>query len=143
MKPLVLNLGRCLHLLGRHAVENCGAWGDALVEARLAGESMRLAYVHRMGGGERAEEITGGRELQEAVSRHTILVEAASTVGPSLAIATRLIATDLFQAFGCPEVRQVDGAGALRARYLGGDGELRAWAQRHGIAVTYDTLPGE
>jgi hypothetical protein len=140
---LVLNLGRCLHLLGRHAVENCGAWGDALVGVRLVGHAMRLAHLQRTGGPERAAEIAGGRELQEAVSRHTLVVEAASTLGPALSAATRLVATDLFHAFGSAEVRQIDGAGTLRARYLGGDGELRAWAEQHGITVSDETVAGE
>ncbi len=141
-ESLLWTLGRCLHLLGSHAVEQCGAWGDALVEARLVGRAMRLAYVQRIGGFSVVEEIDPGRELEEALSRHTLVVEAASTVGPDLAVATRVIATDLFHAFGSPEVRQIDSAGALRAGYLGGDGELRAWAEQNGIAVSDETVPG-
>lgn len=106
-EELLWKLGRCLHLLGLHAVENCGAWGDAVVEARLVGDSMRLAYLHRMVGFPHAEEISGGRELDEAVSRHTIVVEAAATIGPAFAASVRLIATDLFHAFGSKEVRQI------------------------------------
>jgi hypothetical protein len=142
-EQLVWKLGRCLHLLGRHAVENCGAWGDALVEARLVGQAMRLAYLHRMGGFEHPEQIAGGREIQKASSRHTIVAEATCIVGPDLAVATRLIATDLFHAFGSPEVRQIAADGTLRASYLGGDGELRAWAEQHGIAVSDETVAGE
>jgi len=66
-----------------------------------------------------------------------------ATVGSALSAATRLVATDLFHAFGSPEVRQIAGDGALRARYLGGDGELRAWAEQHGIAVSDETVAGE
>lgn len=142
-EQLVWKLGRCLHLLGRHAVENCGAWGDALVEPRLVGPAMRLAYLHRMGGFEHTEQIAGGRELEKAVSRHSVVAEAACIVGPDLAAATRLIATDLFHAFGSPEVRQIAADGTLRARYLGGDGELRAWAEQHGIPVSDETVAGE
>jgi len=56
-EALVWDLGRCLHLLGRHAAENCGAWGDALLDARVVGQNMRLAHLHRMGGFGHAEEI--------------------------------------------------------------------------------------
>ena len=89
-----------------------------------------------------SEEIERGHVLPEAVSTHTITVEAASTVGPDLARATRLIATDLFHAFGSAEVRQIAADGGLRTRYLGGDGELRAWAQGHGIDVSDETVTG-
>jgi hypothetical protein len=142
-EQLLWKLGRCLHVLGRHAVENCGAWGDALVEARLVGHSMRLAYLHRMGAFAHAEEVSGGRELDEAVSRHTIVVEAAATMGPALTASVRLMATDLFHAFGSKEVRQIAPDGALRARYLGEERELRAWAESHGIDVSDETVAGE
>jgi hypothetical protein len=142
-EALLCELGRCLHLLGRHAAENCGAWGDALVEARLMGTGMRLAYLMWMGGFGHPEEIAGGRELNEANSRHTLVVEALATVGPALATATRLVATDLFHAFGSPEVRQITPDGALRSGYLGGDAELRPWAEQRGIEVSDETVPGE
>jgi hypothetical protein len=142
-ESLLWELGRCLHLLGRHAAENCGAWGDALVEARLIGSAMHLAYLHRMAGFEHAEEIAGGRELNGAASRHTFVVEAVATVGPDLSATTRLVATDLFHAFGSPEVRQITNDGALRSRYLGGNAELRAWAEQRGIELTDETVAGE
>jgi hypothetical protein len=86
--------------------------------------------------------IERGEELREAPSSHTITVEAASAVGPDLARATRLVATDMFHAFGSAEVRQIAADGTLRTRYLGGDGELRAWAQRHGIDVGDEAVTG-
>jgi hypothetical protein len=146
-EALVWELGRCLHLLGRHAVENAGAWGDAVVEARLVGRAMKLAYRQLVMQGGAAfgwtHEVPQGRELDEAASRHTIVVEAASRIGPDFTGAARLIATDLFHAFGSPEVRQIDAAGALRARHLGGNGELRAWAERQSITVTDEAVIGE
>jgi hypothetical protein len=71
------------------------------------------------------------------------VVEALATVGPALATATRLVATDLFHAFGSPEVRQITPDGALRSGYLGGDAELRPWAEQRGIEVSDETVPGE
>jgi hypothetical protein len=142
-EALIWSIGRCLHLLGRHAVHNCGAWGDAVVEARLVSESpMQLAYLHRLGGTESAQQIDRGRELQEAASKHTFVVEAAATPSAAFAVATRLLATDLFHAFGSPEVRQIDSWGALRVRYLGNAG-LRAWADGHGIPLSEGVVPGE
>jgi hypothetical protein len=107
------------------------------------GTGMRLAYLMWMGGFGHPEEIAGGRELNEANSRHTLGVEALATVGPALATATRLVATDLFHAFGSPEVRQITPDGALRSGYLGGDAELRPWAEQRGIEVSDEAVPGE
>jgi hypothetical protein len=142
-EDLLWNLGRCLHVLGRHAAENCGAWGDALVEARVVGEGMRLAYLSRIGpGGGLAQEIEDARQLDGASSRHTVVVEAIATAGPGLSAATRLVATDLFHAFGAPEVRQIAGNDALRIRYLGGDGDLRRWAEPLGIELSDEAVAG-
>lgn len=144
---IVWDVGRCLHLLGQHAVRNCGAWGDALVEAKLSGktgQAMRLVFMQRLtGGAERPAEIAGGYELQVAESRHTVVVEATAAIGRDLVAATRLVATDLFHAFGSPEVRQIAPDGALRVRHLGGDGALRAWVDSHGIAVSDEIVAGE
>ena len=108
---LVWDIGRCLRLLGQHAVRNCGAWGDALVEARLvakAGQGMRLVFMQPLvPGSVGPAEMAGGRELYVAESGHTVVVEATTAVGPPLVVATRLLATDLFHAFGSPEVRQI------------------------------------
>jgi hypothetical protein len=44
-ETLAFMLARELRLLGRHAVENAGCWGDCLVEAQIVGDrEMRLAY---------------------------------------------------------------------------------------------------
>ena len=141
-EDLLWHVGRCLHILGRHAAENCGAWGDALVEVRIVGKEMRLAYFHRMAPGTLAQEIDGTRPLDGAVSRHTVVVDAIATAGQGLTAATRLVATDLFHAFGSPEVRQIAADGTLRAAHLGGDGGLRAWAEAHGSPVTDDAVAG-
>jgi hypothetical protein len=135
-------IGRCLHVLGDHAVRQCGAWGDALVEVRLVGERMQLGYSQRIGF-ETYEPIADGRELDAASSQHTVVVEAAASVGQALSAAVRLIAIDIFHDFGSPEVRQIAGDGTLRTRYWGGNGELAAWAQQHGIEVSSESVAGE
>ena len=48
-ESLLWEIGRCLHIVGQHAAERCGAWGDALVEARLIGQRMQLSFLHRVG----------------------------------------------------------------------------------------------
>jgi hypothetical protein len=146
-ETLVWDLGRSLHLLGQHAVRNCGASGDALVQAKLIGEAghpMRLVFIHRLpGGAERLAEVTGGRGLPVATARRTVVLDGTATICPDLSIATRLVAMELFHAFGSPEVRQIAPDGALRVKYLGGDGALRVWAEQHGILLSGDVVAGE
>src|SRR5207244_11747967 len=93
-------------------------------------------------GAARPAAVQGGRPLAVAESGRTVLVEATATVGPELVAATRLVVTDLFHAFGSAEVRQITPNGALRIRHLGGDPALREWAERHGIAVSDELVPG-
>jgi hypothetical protein len=139
-EQLLFVLSRCLLLLGRHAAENCGAWGDALVEARIVSEQpSRLAYIG--GTFNRAEEIAGGRGLSSpVVSDHTAVIDGLARPRPQLLVTTRMLATDLFHAYGSPEVRQITSDGQLRTRYIHGvDAELQAWAGRHGIGLTDET----
>jgi hypothetical protein len=105
---------------------------------------MRLVFLQRLTqGAQRPSEIDGGRELSVAQSRHTLVVEAAASIGPGLVTATRPLATDLFHAFGAPEVRPTTPDGALRVRHLDGDAALRSWADHHGIAVSDEIVAGE
>ena len=140
---LLSGIGQCLHVVGDHAVRRCGAWGDALVEVRLVGERMQLAYAQRIGSFQTYEPVAGGRVLDGASSRHTVVVEAAASIGQAISAAVRLIATDIFHDFGSAEVRQITGDGTLRTRYWGGNGELSAWAQQYGIGVSGETVAGE
>lgn len=142
-ESLVWALGRCLHVAGAHAVQNCGSWGDAAIEARLIGKGLTLSYLHRMAGFEHPEAIDGGRQLDGAASRGTVTVESLATVSQDLAVAVRLIATDLFHAFGAPEVRQIAADGALRSGYLGGRNELAQWAEASGLVVSDEVVAGE
>ena len=143
---LVWDIGRCLHVLGEHAARNCGAWGDAVVAVSLAaqmGRPMRLAWLQSLGqGAERAAEVAGGRPISLAESRRTMLVEAIAVISPDFVAATRILATDIFHAFGSAEVRQITPDGALRTRHLGNDRNLRGWADRHGISLSDELLPG-
>jgi hypothetical protein len=138
----IWNIARCLHLLGQHAVRNCGAWGDAVIEARLLGTGMRLAFLEGPGPFDLPVGITGGRELGVAEATSTVLVDAMAMVGPDLAVATRLIATELFHAFGAPEVRQIAPDGALRIHHLGSDRELRAWADQRELELSDERVAG-
>ena len=141
-QDLLTKLSRCLLLLGRHAGENCGAWGDALIEARMVSKQpSRLAYLAHLGYANHPEEIAGGRELASpVVSRHTGVVEGLARPGGPLLATTRLFATDLFHAYGSPEVRQITSDGRLRYRYIYLGQELRKWADGRGVEVTDETV---
>jgi hypothetical protein len=145
-EKLMWAIGRCLLLLGRHAARNCGAWGDALVEVKLVeqtGRPMRLAWMQTLYAGlEEPVEVDRGRPLPVAESKRTVLVEAIAAIGPDLVAAARLVATDLFHAFGSAEVRQIAPDNALRIRHLGSEAALRQWAAQHGIAVSDELVPG-
>jgi hypothetical protein len=137
---LLFQLARCLLLLGRHAGENCGAWGDALIEGRLISrQPCRLAYL---GPHSHPEEIAGGRALASpVVTRRTGVIDGLVRAGPQLLVTTRLLATDLFHAFGSPEVRAITPDGQLRTRYIHGvDASLQKWAERSGIGLTAETV---
>jgi hypothetical protein len=58
--------------------------------------------------------------------------------------AARLVSSDLFQAFGSPEVRHVTPDGKLRKRYFRGDTrQLFKLAEDHGVDLTDEPVPGE
>ena len=140
-EQLLFEMARCLGVLGRHASDHTGAWGDALVEARLIGSEMQLAYLDPMGMF--PEPIEGGHTLYGPVtSRHTLALDAIVGRDQDLLASARLVATDLFHAFGSPEIRQITADGKLRIRHLHGDhAELRSFAEERGVEVTEETVP--
>lgn len=133
-------VARSLRLLGRHAVENTGAWGDAVVITRLFGRDMQLMYpIH---GGMLSEPWNHQPISDPIVSRHTIPLESLAGSDQSLLATTRLIATDLFNAFGSPEVQQIDEQGRIRIRYVLEKQQTAALAEANGVEVSEETVPG-
>jgi hypothetical protein len=54
------------------------------------------------------------------------------------------VATDLFNAFGSPEVRHVAADGSLRPGYFGvGWQEVAGIAEEDGVLITKEAVPGE
>jgi hypothetical protein len=141
-EDLLLAVARALHLLGRHASENTGAWGDVLVEAQVVGTELQLAYLDQWGMS--GEPIEGGRTLEGPLSsRHTVPLDAIAGRDQDLLASARLVATDLFHAFGSPEVRQITADGRLRIRHIHGDhAELRRFAEDRGVEITEEVLTG-
>jgi hypothetical protein len=78
-EELLFSLARTLGFLGRHSTEHAGAHGDALVEARVIGEQMRLAYLDRWA---HPNAIEGGSVLDHPItSRHTLTLDALGGLG--------------------------------------------------------------
>ena len=97
------------------------------------------------------EEIAGGRALSSpVVSRRTAVIDGLARPGPQPLVTARLLATDIFHAYGSPEVRQITPDGQLRVRYIHGvDAQRRTWAERNGVGalggdggLSYRSLPG-
>lgn len=82
-EDLLLTVARTLHLLGRHASDNTGAWGDALVEAQVIGTELQLAYLMRADEGDNGPlgEVVA-RSVRHSIERHVL---------PALAGPLRLV----------------------------------------------------
>jgi hypothetical protein len=138
---LIWEVGRSLRLLGRHAVENAGAWGDAVVVARLFGKEMQLTYLAHGG---MFEEAVNERPLVGPIeSRHTLPLESLAGPDQELLLGTRLVVTDLFNAFGSPEVQQIDESGRLRIRYLPGGKEFLEFAAGCEVKVSEERVANQ
>jgi hypothetical protein len=144
-----------LHIAARHATENAGTWGTALVEARILGPNrgtplprpMIVAWDHTMiGQGRRlslgVETMPNTVELYVVPpSRHTVDLSAISASSTEWLLAARLVASDLLQAFGVPEVLQIGPSGQLRSHYWGNDNQAYiGWANRSAVEVDHNPL---
>jgi Putative DNA-binding domain len=137
---LLWDIARCLRVVAFHARDHTGVWGDVLVEARLIGSEMELSYLGQFGLS--AQPIEGGHTLDGPLtSRHTLALDGIVGTDQDLLASTRLVATDLFNAFGSAEVLQLTPDGTLRIRYIHGeDAEIRRLAEEGGGEVTEDTV---
>lgn len=134
-----------LEFLARHARDRAAASGDALIRASLYRLSPRQRIF--LGTGTRQDHARNGRQLQYRGGRHA---ESAAPLdaladGPGLVAAAYLLATDLLQDFGLPEVPQLTRNGELRSHYWndGMHAGLRQWATHNNVTVTDSLLPGE
>ena len=134
----VINVGllwttvKALNLVAAHAL-NVGGWGEVPVELTVFGPPRVLTWVAH---GHFLEPIAGARVLHDdVVSRHTFLLSDLTARTQALLAATRLLLTDVFNAFGSPEVRALTQSGALSAEYVAGAPDVRSWAQQNDIAI--------
>jgi hypothetical protein len=124
-----------LSVIGRHA-SRTGVTGDAAVELRLFGPEMHLASA----GHGFVERRTDLRAIPwEQRSRHTAPISSLAGTTQELIAATYLMLTDIYHAFGVPEIPQITAEGALRRRYYGA--EMLRWAEDHGVPVVDEQVP--
>jgi hypothetical protein len=138
-EPLhVLNLrlmwmaAKALNVVAKHAVR-VGAWGELAVELSVFGPPRTLGWLAPGKGIQRVDEarIIGA----DIVSRHTLALDDLAVGTQPLLAATRLLLTDVFNAFGSPEVQALTPTGALHTQYLRIDQELRQWAEANGVEI--------
>jgi Putative DNA-binding domain len=140
-ETLLWDIARCLRVVGRHATDHTGVWGDVLVEACVIGSEMQLSYLDQWGAS--AHPIEGGQTLDGPLaSRHTLVVDALVAADQDLLASTRLVASDLFNAFGSAEVLQITPNGTLRIRHIHGDhADIRRLAEQGGAEITEEPVP--
>ncbi len=137
-EPLPWALARSLRLLGKHAVENTGAWGDAMVTAKLIGTDMTLTYPIHPG----LHQPWNHHPINDPIAaQHTIPLESLAGSDQDLLVSTRLVATDLVNAFGSPEVRQIDEGGRIRIRYTREQKRVAEFAEAQGVEVSEEKVP--
>ena len=126
-----------LRLLGRHAVHNAGARGDAAVEVRVIGPHMLLGYSHDG----LVEYYRNALLIREARARLTLPLASLTGDAQDVLIAARLALADVFNAFGLAESPYIAPDGTLRLRYFPSGYHADAWAERHGVATTQQAIP--
>jgi hypothetical protein len=132
---LIWEVARALRLLGRHAVENSGAWGEAVVVARLGGKSMVLTYL--MDG--RFEQQYTEKGFDGPIdSRHTLLLESIAGEDQDLLASSRLVVGDLVNALGSSEINQIDPEGRIRTQYVRTDAQFIQFAEDCGVELSGD-----
>jgi hypothetical protein len=135
---LIWRAAAALRLVGRSAVRNAGAFGDAVVEARLLGPLMLLARTHSGGLVEpyfRTPFIRGAR------SRHTLPLEALAGDPQGLLAGVRVMLADIVNAFGLAELPHIAPDGTLRSRHFPEGWKIPEWAEQHGVAITEELAP--
>lgn len=133
---VTLGVARELRLLGLHAQDHAGAYGDAAILTRITaeGRGVALAYSDAHGFVEIHDRLI---VLPEVRSEVTLPVDALATDDTSLLAAAWIVTTDLFQSFGVPEARLVSREGRIRGGLFSAEEQrrIRAFAQQRGVEL--------
>lgn len=130
-----------LRMASGHSVENCGASGDMLVRLTVAyrGPFPMVLGCRRTGFW---NELRTSRTLLAVPNLpvHTVDAHAVAESPTERILATRMLAVDLFHAFGVAEVSQVSASGVLRERYWM-HRALDHWTAMSGLERSDELLP--
>lgn len=129
-----------LRLLSDHSTVGVGAHGDAVARCELltGANDVRLGYYEH---GSIWDRYDTARILRSAptVGNHTVSLDAILGSPVEWLAAGRVLLTDLFHAFGVPEVPQITNEGHLR-RVFWRNTRLDTWPSVAGVPVTDDVI---
>lgn len=123
---------KALNVVLKHAVHT-GAWGELAVELAVFGPPRTLGWLEYM---RFVRPVEGARIIDaDVISRHTFALDDLAAGPQPLLAAARLLLTDVFNAFGSPEVQALTVTGALNSSYSPVNQELRRWAEANGVEI--------
>jgi hypothetical protein len=132
-----------LRFLARHARDRCAAAGDVTISASIAADREGRITWLATGRRAQAEDVIGHpMPTPGHIAESAAPLDSVADDGPGLASAAGMLATELFQQFGLPEVGQVTPEGELRRPYWTSHlfQQVEQWAAASGVTVTDDTL---
>ncbi len=129
-----------LRLLSDHATSGAGAHGDAVGQCELltGAEEVRLGYYEHGSIWDRYDTARILRSVP-SVGNHTVSLDAIVGSAVEWLAAGRVLLTDLFHAFGIPEVPQITNEGHLR-RPFWRNTKLEGWSSVAGVPITDDVI---
>jgi hypothetical protein len=123
---------KALNVVAEHAA-HIGAWGELAVELAVFGPPRTLGWLAY---GRIKQRVEGARIIgADVISRHTLSLDDLAAGTQPLLAATRLLLTDVFNAFGSPEVQALTVTGALNSSYLPVDQQVRQWAEANCVEI--------
>ncbi|MBL6275342.1 ATP-binding protein [Micromonospora fiedleri] len=137
---LTLGVAAGLQLLARHARDRAAAGGLATVRATIWPTHGPVTLVSNLGW---ANDPIGTESITEQPYADTVAdLDDLCTGGSGLVATTYRLTSELFQAFGAPEVAQITADGEIRLPEWNRSGHERIarWAEATGVQVLSEAL---
>ncbi|MDG4796898.1 ATP-binding protein [Micromonospora sp. WMMD1082] len=138
---LTLGVGAGLQFLAHHARDRAAAGGLATVRATIWPISNRpIALVSNVGWPN--EQIGSDTIIEQPYADTVADIDDLCAGDRGLVATTHRLTSELFQAFGAPEVAQVTAEGAIRIRHWhrSSQAAITRWAEESGVQVLTETL---
>ncbi len=127
-KHLVASLSGMILNLVEHAVDNTGAYGDALVMGTFLRPRHSADHLYRLGLKSLESPFPSNKPhvfpMRVPISQHTLSLDVSTGDARERLLASRAIIGDLFQAFGEPELGLISDDGKL-SRALWSDADIQ------------------